>query len=144
VATVRMSTVWRRDSLRARCLVMHGRMLLISSSACCRSTAICVLRTSRSENALRVFCSPLAGRDVLYMFYSREVLGSVDARVGWVEPDIAALRLELILKEPSIWIVGETVTVVARYSNRPGPTHSSRYRRLRLEPCLRRGIPIAN
>ena len=62
----------------------------------------CSVEMSLRERVARLLCSPLAGRDALDMFYSREVLRSVDARVGWVEPDIAALRLELILNEPSI------------------------------------------
>ena len=62
---------------------------------------VCSADMPLRERVARLLCSPLAGRDILYMFYSREVLGSVEARVGWVEPDIAALRLELIVKESS-------------------------------------------
>lgn len=42
----------------------------------------------------RLLASPLAGRDILFSFYSRERLLSTDARARWVEPDLGALRLD--------------------------------------------------
>ena len=45
----------------------------------------------------RLLAGPLAGRDMLLTFYSRERLMSTDARARWVEPDLAPLRLESVL-----------------------------------------------
>jgi hypothetical protein len=45
----------------------------------------------------RLLESPLAGRDMLLAFYSRERLFSTNARATWVDPDIAPLRLEAVL-----------------------------------------------
>jgi len=45
----------------------------------------------------RLLASPLAERDMLLTFYSRERLMSMDARARWVEPDLAPLRLEAVL-----------------------------------------------
>lgn len=42
----------------------------------------------------RLLASRLAGRDMLFSFYSRERLMSTDARARWVEPDLAPLRLD--------------------------------------------------
>ena len=41
----------------------------------------------------RLLAGPLAARDMLFTFYSRERLMSVDARAQWVEPDLGPLRL---------------------------------------------------
>ena len=46
---------------------------------------------------VRLLAGPLASRDMLFTFYSRERLQSVEARAGWVEPDLAPLRLETVL-----------------------------------------------
>ena len=43
----------------------------------------------------RLLASPLAARDMLFAFYSRERLRSVEARARWVEPDLAPLRLDV-------------------------------------------------
>ena len=48
-----------------------------------------------------LLASPLAGRDMLFTFYSREYLLSVDARARWVEPDLAPLHLEAVLERPA-------------------------------------------
>jgi len=45
-----------------------------------------------SGSAGRLLASPLAERDALLRFYSRERLMSPEARAQWVEPDIMALR----------------------------------------------------
>ena len=42
----------------------------------------------------RLLASPLASRDMLFSFYSRERLLSTDARARWVEPDLGPLRLD--------------------------------------------------
>jgi hypothetical protein len=42
----------------------------------------------------RLLASPLAGRDILLSFYSRERLLSTEARARWVEPDLGPLRLD--------------------------------------------------
>ena len=41
----------------------------------------------------RLLAGPLAARDMLFTFYSREHLMSMDARARWVEPDLAPLGL---------------------------------------------------
>ena len=41
----------------------------------------------------RLLAGPLAARDMLFTFYSRERLMSIDARAQWVEPDLGPLRL---------------------------------------------------
>ena len=41
----------------------------------------------------RLLAGPLAARDMLFTFYSRERLLSIDARAEWVEPDLGPLRL---------------------------------------------------
>jgi len=45
----------------------------------------------------RLLASPVAARDMLFTFYSRERLMSVEARARWVEPDLAPLRIEAVL-----------------------------------------------
>jgi hypothetical protein len=50
-----------------------------------------------STRVERLLASPLAGRDMLLAFYSRERLMSTDARARWIEPDLAPLRLEAVL-----------------------------------------------
>jgi hypothetical protein len=45
----------------------------------------------------RLLKSALAERDMLFTFYSRERLLSVDARARWIEPDLAPLRLDAFL-----------------------------------------------
>ena len=42
----------------------------------------------------RLLAGPLAARDVLFTFYSRDRLMSTDARARWVEPDLGPLHLE--------------------------------------------------
>jgi hypothetical protein len=49
-----------------------------------RPTAACVQE---------LLASPLAARDALMRYYSKALLMSVRARRGWVEPDLAPLRL---------------------------------------------------
>ena len=44
----------------------------------------------------QLLAGPLAARDMLFTFYSRERLLSVDARAGWIEPDLAPLHLDAI------------------------------------------------
>ena len=46
---------------------------------------------SVGERARALLESPLAAKDVLLRFYSRARLESVEARMGWVEPDLASL-----------------------------------------------------
>ena len=42
----------------------------------------------------RLYAGPLAGRQVLLRFYSRARLESTEARLDWVEPDVAPLALD--------------------------------------------------
>jgi adenylate kinase family enzyme len=44
----------------------------------------------------RLLEGPLAARDMLLAFYSRERLMSVEARAAWVEPDVAPLELSAV------------------------------------------------
>ena len=41
----------------------------------------------------RLLAGPLAARDMLFTFYTRERLMSTDARARWVEPDLGPLGL---------------------------------------------------
>jgi hypothetical protein len=45
----------------------------------------------------QLLASPLAGRDMLFTFYSRERLLSEDARARWVDPDLAPLHLDAVM-----------------------------------------------
>jgi hypothetical protein len=45
----------------------------------------------------RLLGGPLAAKDVLFAFYSRERLMSVEARAAWVEPDLAPLVLSAVV-----------------------------------------------
>ncbi|MGH7713769.1 MAG: hypothetical protein ACREOG_20970 [Gemmatimonadaceae bacterium] len=59
-------------------------------------TATCDFRPQRTllaERVSQLVASPLADRNVLLKFYSRERLMSPEARSEWVEPDIAVLRI---------------------------------------------------
>ena len=47
----------------------------------------------------RLLAGPLAARDMLFTFYTRERLMSVEARARWIEPDLAPLRLDAVLGE---------------------------------------------
>lgn len=49
--------------------------------------------TPLPERVARILASPLAEREVLLRFWSRERLMSPAARAEWVEPDLAPLRL---------------------------------------------------
>ena len=57
----------------------------------------CPLGLPLSTRVEHLLAGPLAGRDMLLTFYSRERLMSVEARARWVEPDLAPLRLESVL-----------------------------------------------
>ncbi len=45
------------------------------------------------ERVTRLLAGPLAARDALLRFYSRERLMSPEARAAWIEPDLRPLRL---------------------------------------------------
>ena len=49
----------------------------------------------------RLLAGPLAARDMLFTFYSRERLLSVDARARWIDPDLAPLRLDAVVAADS-------------------------------------------
>jgi hypothetical protein len=55
--------------------------------------AACPIAMPLAERVARLQAGPLAARDVLLKFYSRERLMSSSARAEWVEPDVAPLRL---------------------------------------------------
>ena len=55
----------------------------------------CPLGLPLSTRVEHLLAGPLAGRDMLLTFYSRERLMSVEARARWVEPDLAPLRLDV-------------------------------------------------
>jgi hypothetical protein len=50
-----------------------------------------------SEAIAQLLAGPLADREVLLTFYSRERLMSTAARAAWVEPDIARLSVSAAL-----------------------------------------------
>ena len=49
------------------------------------------------ERVARLVRSPLADKNVLFAFYSRETLMSAHARAAWTEPDVSPLDLRSIL-----------------------------------------------
>lgn len=51
---------------------------------------------SVNQQVARLLASPVARKDVLLTFYSRERLMSPDARAEWVEPDISPLTLDAL------------------------------------------------
>ena len=53
-----------------------------------------------ADRIVRLLTSPLADRDMLFTFYSRERLLSIDARARWVDPDFAPLRLDAVAGRP--------------------------------------------
>jgi adenylate kinase family enzyme len=52
---------------------------------------------SLDMRAIELLAGPLAGRDMLFTFYTRERLMSTTARRGWVEPDVAPVNLSQVL-----------------------------------------------
>ena len=50
------------------------------------------------ERLAQLLAGGLADRDALLKFYSRGRLESADARLGWVEPDLAPLALDVVLE----------------------------------------------
>ena len=48
---------------------------------------------SLGMRAIHLLASPLAAKDVLLTFYSRERLMSTTARAGWIDPDLATVSL---------------------------------------------------
>lgn len=52
------------------------------------------------EVIVRLLAGPLAGKEVLLSYYSRDRLMSKEARAGWVEPDIAPIDLSLVIDAP--------------------------------------------
>jgi len=55
----------------------------------------CPVAMPLAERVARVLASPVAAKDALLAFYSRERLMSSTARAEWVEPDVAPLRAPL-------------------------------------------------
>jgi adenylate kinase family enzyme len=60
------------------------------------------LESSQSDmsldmRAIELLAGPLAARDMLFTFYSRERLMSTTARLGWVEPDLAPVNVSDVL-----------------------------------------------
>jgi hypothetical protein len=47
--------------------------------------------------AMELLAGPLAAKDVLSTFYSRDRLMSTAARFGWLEPDVASINLTDVL-----------------------------------------------
>ena len=46
----------------------------------------------------RLLAGPLAARDMLFTFYSRDHLMSNEARARWVDPDLGPLRLDAVVR----------------------------------------------
>ena len=57
----------------------------------------CHSNQSLSERASQLLESPLAGKQTLFTFYSRDRLMSTTARAEWIEPDIAPIDVRAIL-----------------------------------------------
>jgi RimJ/RimL family protein N-acetyltransferase len=56
--------------------------------------AACPVGMPIKTRTVRLILSPLAARDALFTFYSRERLMSEQARKEWLEPDVAPLRID--------------------------------------------------
>lgn len=56
---------------------------------------------SLGMQAIGLLASPLASRDVLFAFYSRERLMSTAARAGWLDPDLGPVDLAQVQKPPA-------------------------------------------
>jgi hypothetical protein len=52
---------------------------------------------SLEMHATRLLAGPLAAKDVLFTFYSRDRLMSTSARMGWLDPDLASVNLTDVL-----------------------------------------------
>jgi hypothetical protein len=51
-----------------------------------------------AERVSRLIASPLAEKEALLKFYSRELLMSPEARASWVEPDIMPLQISALVR----------------------------------------------
>jgi hypothetical protein len=51
-----------------------------------------------AERVARLLAGDLTDRGVLLKFYSRPRLESAEARLGWVEPDLAPLALDAVFE----------------------------------------------
>jgi len=49
-----------------------------------------------ADRVAQLLAGPLAAKEILFAFYSRERLMSMEARAAWVEPDLAQLNLSVI------------------------------------------------
>ena len=56
----------------------------------------CPVEMPLAERVAHLIASPVADKDVLLRFYSRERLMSTSARAEWMEPDIMVLRVAAI------------------------------------------------
>lgn len=56
---------------------------------------------SLDMRAMDLLAGPLADRDMLFTFYSRERLMSTTARLGWVEPDLAPVQVSHVMARPA-------------------------------------------
>ena len=54
-----------------------------------------------TERVAQLLASPVADKDVLLRFYSRERLMSTEARMAWLEPDLRPLRVADALESKS-------------------------------------------
>ena len=59
--------------------------------------ASCPPEVPLTDCVTRLLEGPLAAKDVLFAFYSRERLTSKEARAGWLEPDVVRLELSVVL-----------------------------------------------
>jgi kynurenine formamidase len=73
--------------------------------------------TSLQECATSLLMSPVADKDALLRFYSRERLLSLDARTTWLEPDLGPLRTTGVLIDVSHTVEHGMVT----YKGLPAP-----------------------
>jgi adenylate kinase family enzyme len=64
--------------------------------------AYCPERMPLADRIAALLDSPLAAKNVLLTFYSRDRLMSTEARAAWVEPDVAPLDLNAVLGVPAL------------------------------------------
>lgn len=77
----------------------------------------CPHEASIEDRVARLFASPLSDRQLMLRFYSPERLMSVEARKGWLEPDLAPLRVSGVLVDISHTVEHGMVT----YKGLPAP-----------------------
>jgi hypothetical protein len=60
----------------------------------------CQADEALADRVTQLLAGPLAAKEILFAFYSRERLMSMEARAACVEPDLGPLHLSTVLNTP--------------------------------------------